>query len=170
MERAKSIIEQNGVVYYLEGATTKVIEKYDENLRACLKDLDYHYINGYEGNVRELDLSWISKQDVIDIKTNPGLSRIYLNCTNTKCAALKTEERIVCDINVDCNIVVAGSALKRFLANNYEVIDKINFHNVSNLVVKKYLEDLGCAYGIEVEFVDFGLQLEIKEEAGELVA
>ena len=28
----------------------------------------------------------------------------------------------------------------------------------------------GCAYGIEVEFVDFGLQLEIKEEAGELVA
>ena len=82
MERAKSIIEQNGVVYYLEGATTKVIEKYDENLRACLKDLDYHYINGYEGNVTELDLSWISKQDVIDIKTNPGLSRIYLNCTN----------------------------------------------------------------------------------------
>ena len=98
-----------------------------------------------------------------------GLSRIYLNCTNTKCAALKTEERIVCDINVDCNIVVAGSALKRFLANNYEVIDKINFHNVSNLVVKKYLEDLGCTYGIEVEFIDFGLQLEFNDESSELI-
>jgi hypothetical protein len=36
--------------------------------------------------------------------------------------------------------------------------------------VKKYLEELGCTYGIEVDFIDFGLQLEIKEEAGELVA
>lgn len=169
MERTKSIIEQNGVVYYLEDATTKIIEKYDENLKACLKDFEYHFINGYEGMVADLDLSWISRRDVIDLDINPGLHRVYLNCINTKSAAFKSDGKIVFDINVDCNVVVAGSALKRFLANNYEIIDKINLHNISNLVIKKYLEDLISVYGIEVEVIDFGLQLEFNDESGELI-
>ena len=170
MDKVQSIIEQNGVVFYLEENTTRVIDKYDDKLQASYKDVKFNHLKSYEGEVKELDLSWISVRDVIDLSTKPGLGRVKVNCTNTKNAKFNSDVKIVCDINVDCNIVVAGSALKRFLANNYEVIDKINFHNVSNLVIKKYLEDLSFAYGIEVEFFDFGLQLEIKEEAGELVA
>ena len=157
MERTRSIIEQNGVVYYLEDATTKVIEKYDENLKACVKDITFNYVRGYEGNIRELDLSWISKQDIIDLKTNPGLGRVYLNCTNAKRAAFLADSRITCDINVDCNVVVAGSALKRFLSNNINVIDVINFHNVQNQFVKRFLEDMCGNYGISTNFLDYGI-------------
>ena len=157
MERTRSIIEQNGVVYYLEDATTKVIEKYDENLKACVKGISFNYVRGYEGCVRELDLSWISKQDVIDLKANPGLGKVYLNCTNAKRAAFLADSRFECDINVDCNVVVAGSALKRFLANNINVIDVVNFHNVQNQFVKRFLEDMCSNYGISTNFLDYGI-------------
>ena len=170
MERTRSMIEQNGVVYYLEDATTKVIEKYDENLKACVKDLVFNYVKGYEGNVRELDLSWISKQDVIDLKANPGLGRIYLNCSNAKRASLKAGDRVICDINVDCNVVVAGSALKRFLANNKKRISHINFHNVQNQFVKRYLEDMCSNYGIQTDFLDYGIVLDSEEAVSKLVA
>ena len=68
MGKVNSMVEQNGVVYYLEEASTKVIEKYDEHLKACVKDSEYNFVRGYFGEVRELDLSWISLQDVVDLK------------------------------------------------------------------------------------------------------
>lgn len=170
MERTRSMIEQNGVVYYLEDATTKIIEKYDENLKACVKDVVFNYVKGYEGTVRELDLSWISKQDVIDLKANPGLSKIYLNCTNAKRAALLADSRIICDINVDCNVVVAGSALKRFLSNNINVIEVINFHNVQNQFVKRFLEDMCNKYGINTNFLDYGIVFDSEEAVSKIAA
>lgn len=170
MGKVNSMVEQNGVVYYLEEASTKVIEKYDEHLKACVKDSEYNFVRGYFGEIRELDLSWISLQDVIDLKGNPGLGRVYINCSNTKNASFKTKDKIICDINVDCNVVVAGAALKRFLVNNIDTVGKINFHNVYNPIVKTYLEDMCSKYGVEVEFVDYGIQLEVQEVSNELVA
>ena len=170
MSRVNSMIEQNGVVYYLEEVTTKVIEKYDEHLTACIKDTDYNFVRGYFGEVKELDLSWIRTQDVIELKGNAGLSKVCMNCTNAKNAALNIKDKIVCDINVDCNVVVAGSALKRFLANNAEVVAKINFKNVYNTIIKTYLEDMCSKYGVETSFIDFAIELEQDLATGELVA
>ena len=95
MGKVNSMVEQNGVVYYLEEASTKVIEKYDEHLKACVKDSEYNFVRGYFGKVRELDLSWISLQDVVDLKGNPGLGRIYINCSNTKNASFKTKDKVI---------------------------------------------------------------------------
>ena len=81
-----------------------------------------------------------------------------------------SEDKIICDINVDCNVVVAGAALKRFLANNIDTVGKINFHNVFNPIVKTYLEDMTSKFGVEVEFIDYGIQLEVQEVSNELVA
>ena len=47
---------------------------------------------------------------------------------------------------------------------------KINFHNVYNPIVKTYLEDMCSKYGVEVEFVNYGIQLEVQEVSNELVA
>lgn len=153
MDKLQSIIEQNGVVFYLEENTTRVIDKYDDKLQASYKDVKFNHLKSYEGEVKELDLSWISVRDVIDLSTNPGLGRVKVNCTNTKNAKFKSNVKIVCDINVDCNVVAAGSALKRFLANNCEVITKINYHRVTNPIIKSYLKDMTEGYGIECEFI-----------------
>lgn len=170
MGRVNSMVEQNGVVYYLEEASTKIIEKYDEHLKACVKDSEYYFIRGYFGNVKELDLSWIGLHDVVDLHGNPGLSKIFINCSNIKNALFKIQDKIVCDISVDCNVVVAGAALKRFLGNNTKTIEKINFHNVFNPIVKSYLEDMCSKYDIETEFMDYGIQLKVEEVSNELVA
>ena len=55
--------------------------------------------------------------------------------------------------------MVAGAALKRFLENNIEIIGTINFYNVSNHIVKTYLEDMCNKYGVLVEFADYDVQL-----------
>ena len=170
MGKVNSMIEQNGVVYYLEEASTKTIEKYDEHLIACVKDTDFNYVRGYFGEIRELDLSWLDYQDIIELKANKGLRRIHINCSNVRNAILNVNEPIICDINVDCNVVVAGAALKRFLVNNIDTLAMINLHNVSNPIVKTYLEEMVTKYELEVDFVDYGIQLEADEISNELVA
>ena len=45
-----------------------VTEKYDEHLIACVKDTDFNFVRGYFGEVRDLDLSWLDYQDVIELK------------------------------------------------------------------------------------------------------
>jgi hypothetical protein len=153
MDKVGSIIDKNGVVFYLEEKMMKVIDKYDDKLQASFKEESYNYLTSYEGEVKELDLSWISVRDVIDLKANEGLGKVFVNCTNTKNAKIKSNSKFVCDINVDCNVVAAGSALKRFLNNNKDVINKINYHRVTNPIIMSYLKDMSELFGIECEFI-----------------
>ena len=60
MDKVQSIIEQNGVVFYLEENTTRVIDKYDDKLQASYKDVKFKC----EHDLEEFDMMRIKLFDI----------------------------------------------------------------------------------------------------------
>lgn len=153
----KETVLVDGVSFHLRRATEYVIDDYDQYLGSVelshYEDLGYDIVTGYSGDVSTIDLTWVKKEDVIELKTNENLERVFINCLNSKTAKFYSDNSISFEMIVNCNVVVAGSALKRFLANNASKINNINFYNVTNVIVKRYLEELCHSYGISAKFV-----------------
>lgn len=75
--------QYNGITYYLQDATKYVIDDYDYDLGSVelshYENLGYKNIIGYEEDIDDIDLTWMSPFDSIDLKANENLKTISLS-------------------------------------------------------------------------------------------
>ena len=123
------------------------------------KSTFYYILDGYNGNVSEIDLTWLSSNDKILLHPNEGLSSVKLNVENIEdiyiAHDITAEKNNIKSLNFDISTkpsLRSFFSLNSFIQANKSFIGNVNIKDSDNKLFNTILSKLFQLNGLNVTF------------------